>query len=206
MSWDKVTIQKWYAIERARDKKDPLLAGLSVLSIVSGVDYDKILDSTPMTVAALQNKYKWIAEEVPTDDSDEWNGYKLCNDMSKINTGQFIDLMELAKRNDKENLHYMMAVICRKKGDKRPLQERADELKETMPITIALAHTGFFLRLSEMLQNATLIYTRRQTRKMKKQLRAVLRQTTNGSSGWRGLLQRAGLAFGRLKNLVGLSS
>ena len=86
--------------------------------------------------------------------------YGFVPNLSRISTGEYIDLETYCKQNPIENLHIIMSILYRKikfKRNERYSIEQYDpdsfkeELFKDCPMDIALNCLGFFLNLGEQL-------------------------------------------------------
>ena len=102
--------------------------------------------------------------------------YGFCPNLSKITTGEYIDLETYCK-DPIDNLHIIMSILYRKinfKRNKRYAIEdyNPDEFKEELfkdcPMDIALNCLGFFLTLGNGLAKISLNYLEAQEKKLQK--------------------------------------
>ena len=89
--------------------------------------------------------------------------YGFCPNLSKLTTGEYIDLEAYCKEPI-ENLHYIMSILYRrvtnKVNDRYAVEaydpeEFKEELFKDCPMNIALSSLGFFLTLGERLAKIT---------------------------------------------------
>jgi hypothetical protein len=134
-SWSEVTIQQFTELNRLRDLAlDKIEYILEALSILSGTDKKDISRLTIHQIKILYDKIQFterlefedkITEKIEMDGKE----YNVCLDVSKISSGQYIDLKSYTK--DKEDilnkLHLVMSVFYIPKGHEyNDIEERKD--------------------------------------------------------------------------------
>jgi|TARA_R110001592_G_scaffold20342_1_gene82715 hypothetical protein len=102
--------------------------------------------------------------------------YGFCPNLSKITTGEYIDLESYCKEPI-ENLHIIMSILYRKitfkRNERYAIEDyNPDEFKEELfkdcPMDIALNCLGFFLTLGEQLAKTSHSYLVAQEKKLQK--------------------------------------
>jgi hypothetical protein len=181
--WQDITIgtyQKYVKIQEGKlSDKNKTVGVLSLLcnvdkSIIRKMDYKDMIDILGVIKKLLDtepNKKKFRKVFKFKDDD-----YGFIPNLSKLTTGEYIDLEEYCKEPIK-NLHIIMSIlyrkITRKSGDKYAIENYdPDEFKEDLfkgcPMDIALCCLGFFLTLGDGLAVSSRNYLKAQDKKRQK--------------------------------------
>ena len=181
--WSDITIEKYQKyVELQEGKggaKTKTIKILSLLciekpSIIKKIQYTdmveilaiikKMIDTEP-DKAKFRKRFKFNGEE-----------YGFIPNLSKLTTGEYIDLEEYCKEPIK-NLHIIMSILYRKitntSGNKYAIEpydpaEFKEDLFKKCPMDIALGSLGFFLTLGEQLANSSHSYLLAQEKKLQK--------------------------------------
>ena len=168
--WSDITVevyQKYIKLQESKTEEEKLVVkSLALLcntteEVVMQMEYKdlldimnilkKMLDKEPGEIT-FQKVFKFKGEE-----------YGFVPNLSKLSTGEYIDLEAYCKDDPMENLHIIMSILFRKVVNKR--NERysiepydPDQFKEELfkdcPMNVALGALGFFLTLGLNLENA----------------------------------------------------
>tara|TARA_R100001594_G_scaffold14170_1_gene30155 strand:+ start:168 stop:755 length:588 start_codon:yes stop_codon:yes gene_type:complete len=176
--WSDITIgtyQEYVKIQEGRgSEKNKVVKSLALLCgtspfVVKKMAYADLLD--------IMNIIKGMIDTEPEKEEFKktffFNNeeYGFCPNLSKLSTGEYIDLEAYCKKPI-ENLHIIMSILYRKitnKVNNRYAIEpyNPDEFKEELfkdcPMDIALNSLGFFLTLGERLAKITHHYLAPQT-------------------------------------------
>lgn len=154
-SWEDVTIARWKEIQKALTDEMPELEGkreqiqdyargIKVLSVLLDEDYQELKNRSFEDIEKLMKEYSWVFQHPDKRKVDRWQTFKIVYDINKASAGQFIDMDTLAERGNGE-LEEFMAILA--SSDMYPdFKERAEYIRENMPITIAMTAYDFFLR------------------------------------------------------------
>tara|TARA_Y100001972_G_scaffold118656_1_gene159008 strand:- start:5493 stop:6071 length:579 start_codon:yes stop_codon:yes gene_type:complete len=172
-NWNDITIgtyQKYYKIQNSKmSEKNKILKSVALLcdtkdSIVRKMEYSDLLEivtiikklvDTEPSKTNFTKRFKLDKEE-----------YGFIPNMSKLTTGEYIDLETLCKEPI-ENLHMIMSILFRpvtfSRGDRYTIESyNPDEFREQIflgcKMDIALGALGFFLTLGEQLAKISLRY------------------------------------------------
>ena len=182
-NWADVTIgtyQEYIKIqENEKSEKKKIIKRLALLCdttpfVVKKMAYKDLLD--------IMSIIKEMINSEPSDDEFkkvfEFNGeeYGFCPNLSKISTGEYIDLETYCKEPI-ENLHIIMSILYRKitfkRGERYAIEgynpdEFKEELFKDFPMDIALSCLGFFLTLGKELAWISHSYLQAQEMKAQK--------------------------------------
>lgn len=117
--WNNITLETLIRADRAsRSVADPLDKQIAVISIITGMTEDEVLDLPKDRLLKILADYanlKDLTDDKPFKDFKA-GGYMWHpqTDVSKFSTSQYIDINELVKDKDRviEHLADMLAVIC----------------------------------------------------------------------------------------------
>lgn len=153
-NWNELTVGKWQEIIAAESigfdwyEKD-----LRMLSILEGIPFEDVKKRTIGDNKIQKDKMSFL-NETPTDQVKEFFTIEGVEYHANIRVedktaGQFIDLTEFTKENDKvnENLHKILAVICLAKGSEyngATVQGRAELFQRHLTMDIAYPLAVFF--------------------------------------------------------------
>ncbi|MGN6439076.1 MAG: hypothetical protein ACTHMM_21210 [Agriterribacter sp.] len=198
-SWAQVTLDEFQQILEVQQDKvlNDFQKELKIIQILSTINEDE-LNSLPITeLKPLIKATDFLGSEIHQVDLKEYykvngNEYRLTRDITKINGGQFTDLMNLLQ--DKEqvnnNLHYIVAILMApvyKKGfliktrrvekylEKKTLDEIAEDVKQ-MSIQDIHSIANFFFALSSHFQAAFFSYSQKEIPNQLKQVLKILKE------------------------------
>ena len=181
--WCDITIgtyQKYVKIQEAKGSdKNKAIKILSLLcevkpNIVKQMQYADMIE----IISVIKKMIDTQPDKTKFRKRFEFNGeqYGFIPNLSKLTTGEYIDLEEYCKEPIK-NLHIIMSILYRKitfkSGNKYAIENYdPDEFKEDLfkscPMDIALCCLGFFLTLGEQLANSSHSYLKAQEQKQQK--------------------------------------
>jgi len=163
-AWKDITIGQFQKINTILkdEKMDEITKNLELVCVLGNINMEELLDVKQTEYFNLCNLLTFIQDKVESQRVDEWIHnkikYKFDYDITQYTVSQFIDIENLTKENDPNNLHLLMAIIfreCDKKGNLQMykqdgLKERAEIFKEFMPIDITYTTQLFFCLLNEL--------------------------------------------------------
>ena len=179
-NWSDVTIdtyQKYVKIQEGKGSdKNKMIKSLALLCgtspfVVKKMAYNDLLEIMGIIKKMIDtepDKENFRKRFVFKDDE-----YGFCPNLSKITTGEYIDL-EMYCKNPIDNLHIIMSILYRKitfeRNERYAIEEyNPDEFKEELfrdcPMDIALGGLGFFLTLGERLAKTSRNYLAQQEKK-----------------------------------------
>ena len=181
--WEDITIgtyQKYVKIQDSKgSEKNKVVKSLALLCgttpfVVKKMAYKDLLEIMGIIKKMIDTEPK--KEEFRKTFMFKKEEYGFCPNLSKITTGEYIDLETYCK-DPIDNLHIIMSILYRKinfKRNKRYAIEdyNPDEFKEELfkdcPMDIALNCLGFFLTLGNGLAKISLNYLEVQEKKLQK--------------------------------------
>lgn len=188
-SYDKLTIGKYREL-LALEKEDDFTYGMQILSILSDIDEDELMNMPLDDYAALMAKTKFIYTDLNKLDYNhlgdklEINGkkYTILKNARKMTAGQYIDYSNYLKNeNFFEVLPYILTVFIipkgHKYGDGYDIEELAKELNDNLDVRTAVCISDFFLNQSLFSIKSSLLYLKwMMKRKMKKETNKEMKQ------------------------------
>ena len=182
-NWSDITIgtyQKYVEIQGGKgSEKNKIIKSLALLCntspfVVKKMAYKDLLE----IMAIIKNMIDTEPNKEQFRKVFEFNGeeYGFCPNLSKISTGEYIDLESYCKQPI-ENLHIIMSILYRKitfkRNERYAIEDyNPDEFKEELfkdcPMDIALSCLGFFLTLGENLARISHSYLQAQEMKAQK--------------------------------------
>lgn len=183
-SYEKLTIGKYREI-LALEKEDDTTYGIQILSILSDIDEDDLMDMPLDEFTSMMAKTKFLYKEVNKIDYKHLgktltiNGkkYRIIKDAKDMTAGQYIDYKSyITKENFFDMLPYILTVFivpdgC-KYGNGYDTAELAKELNDNLDIRTALCIADFFLNQSRTSIKASLLY-------LKWRMKRMMRKETN---------------------------
>lgn len=179
-SYDKLTIGKYREL-LALEKEDDFTYGLQILSILSDIDEDELMNMPLDEYTKLMAKTKFIYTQVPRMDYKKLgntiviNGkkYDIVKDAKKMTAGQYIDYKTyIQKENFYDVLPFILTVFIVPSGCKYgvgyDVEELAKELNDNLNVRTALCISDFFLNQSQFLIKTSLRYLVWKMRRMEK--------------------------------------
>ena len=182
-NWSDITIgtyQKYVEIQGGKgSEKNKIIKSLALLCNISPFVVKKMAYKDLVEIMAI---IKNMIDTEPNREEFrkvfEFNGeeYGFCPNLSKISTGEYIDLESYCKQPI-ENLHIIMSILYRKitfkRNERYAIEDyNPDEFKEELfkdcPMDIALSCLGFFLTLGENLARISHSYLQAQEMKAQK--------------------------------------
>lgn len=156
-SWRDITIKQFMDLHNAGERKDDLIDYLiDVVCICCGLSYIDACKLSITDLRGLHDKMNFlntpIDEKAKVTERYELEGKMFCAsiDISKITSGQYIDLKTFICDGTMNNLHNIMASLYipyKKKYNDMPHGEVAEMFLNKMPITVAFPMSVFFLAL-----------------------------------------------------------
>ena len=181
--WSDITIetyQKYVEIQEGKgSEKNKVIKSLALLCnvtpfVVKKMAYKDLLEIMAILKTMIDTEPN--KEEFRKTFMFKKEKYGFCPNLSRITTGEYIDLETYCK-NPIENLHIIMSILYRKitfqRNERYAIEEyNPDEFKEELfkdcPMDIALSSLGFFLTLGENLATISHNYLRQQEMKLQK--------------------------------------
>ena len=175
-TWSDITIetyQKYYKLQNGKlSEKNKIVKSVALLcnttdKIVRKMDYNDLLEIITIIKKLVDNEPK--KENFIKRFELNKEEYGFIPNMSKLTTGEYIDLETLCKEPI-ENLHIIMSILFRKvtfaRGDRYAIEKYdPDKFREQLflkcRMDIALNALGFFLTLGEQLAKISLNYLER---------------------------------------------
>lgn len=159
--WEQVTLgqfEKIMSIIKGEEENTSINV-VSLLAILTDTDEEYINSLPAEFVESLMARLLFLNDD-PTKDSDKMATSQICIDgefyhinfMEKLTFGEYVTVNELIK-NDRFDYASILAVLCRKEGEKFDSTFEAENFKgrkemfEIQPVTSVLPLVGFFLRL-----------------------------------------------------------
>jgi len=181
--WSDITIetyQKYVEIQEGKgSEKNKVIKSLALLCNVSPFVVKKMAYKDLLEIMAI---LKTMIDTEPNKEEFrkmfmfKKEKYGFCPNLSRITTGEYIDLETYCK-NPIENLHIIMSILYRKitfeRNERYAIEEyNPDEFKEELfkdcPMDIALSSLGFFLTLGERLARISHHFLSKQETKQQK--------------------------------------
>jgi len=181
--WSDITIetyQKYVEIQEGKgSEKNKVIKSLALLCNVSPFVVKKMAYKDLLEIMAI---LKTMIDTEPNKEEFrkmfmfKKEKYGFCPNLSRITTGEYIDLETYCK-NPIENLHIIMSILYRKitfeRNERYAIEEyNPDEFKEELfkdcPMDIALSSLGFFLTLGERLAKTSHNFLVKQEMKQQK--------------------------------------
>ena len=181
--WSDITIQKYQRyVEIQEGKGTDQNKAIRVISLFCNVKKSIIRKMSYVDMIEIIGIIKKLIDTEPdktkfrkqfTFGKDE---YGFIPNLSKLTTGEYIDLEEYCKEPIK-NLHIIMSILYRKIAFRRfgrysiesyDPDEFKEDLFKKCPMDIALGSLGFFLTLGEQLANSSHSYLLAQEKKLQK--------------------------------------
>ena len=168
-SWDEMDLKTFGKIQEYYSDKDKEFDIRDVLSILCNKTEDEINELPIEFAEKLMEQFKWITEKPnsgkPTN-KVEIDGveYKV-NTQEKLKVGEYVAVDTILK-NDKHNYAALMAILCRKEGEKYDSHYENEVLPqrigmwEKVSVTKVLPVIGFFLSSWLISENNTQLYSK----------------------------------------------
>ena len=150
--WDDITLLMYEDMERYYADKDEPVRLLDVLHILTNKTEDEINDLPVEALDLITEKLSFIKDEPKVEstnkitiDGEEY----IINTMEKLKLGEYVAL-DAAKKNDPYDFASMLAILCRKNGEKydstfeAELFQKRKEMFEKIPITKVFGLINFF--------------------------------------------------------------
>ncbi len=181
--WSDITIetyQKYVEIQEGKgSEKNKVIKSLALLCnvtpfVVKKMAYKDLLEIMAILKTMIDTEPN--KEEFRKTFMFKKEKYGFCPNLSRITTGEYIDLETYCK-NPIENLHIIMSILYRKitfeRNERYAIEEyNPDEFKEELfkdcPMDIALSSLGFFLTLGERLAKTSRNFLVKQEMKQQK--------------------------------------
>lgn len=149
-SYDDITLEQFQLIEKEEDK-----SLINILHILANKTRDEVLELPVMFVEKMLNKLTFL--DTPLDmkpnNKIEVDGETyVINPMEKLKTGEYIAVDTIIK-NDAKNYAAILAILCRKEGEKYDSKFEAEVFEKRMnmflkqPISKIFPTVAFFLTL-----------------------------------------------------------
>lgn len=171
-SYDKLTLGKYRELLKI-EKEDDMTYGIKILSILSDIDEDDLMNMPLEEFTSMMAKTKFLYKQVEKLDYNHLgkklkiNGkeYEIVKDAKKMTAGQYIDYQTYIKNeNFFDMLPYILTVFILPKGhkycDDYDAEDLAKELDENLDVRTALCISDFFLHQSRFSIKSSLLYLR----------------------------------------------
>ena len=181
--WSDITVevyQKYVKLQESKTEGEKLV--VKSLALLCSTTEEVVMQMEYRDLLEIMDVLKKMLDAEPGDIpfskvfkfKDEEYGF--VPNLSKLSTGEYIDLEAYCKDDPMQNLHIIMSVLFRKVVNKR--NERysiepydPDQFKEELfkdcPMNVALGALGFFLTLGLNLENASHRFLTEQAKKQK---------------------------------------
>lgn len=198
MTWKDITIEKFLKIQAVISiEKEPFERTLSTLAVIKGIK-KKELDLIPLVKLQKElRELKFLDEPLPQkihiNFKVKGRTFRACTDISKINTAQYIELMDYAKENPLDHIHHFMAILCDEvqgfgfmkykvpySGEAQ--KEKAELFYKHLAIDIAYPQSLFFCNVLKNLMPSMQTYLEKQKKKLTKELQTLITNTGGGMS------------------------
>ena len=151
-SWDDITLLMYEDMERYYADKDEPVRLLDVLHILTNKTEDEINDLPVEALDLITEKLSFIKDEPKVESTNkitiDGEDY-IINTMEKLKLGEYVAL-DAAKKNDQFDFASMLAILCRKNGEKydstfeAEMFQKRKEMFEKIPITKVFGLINFF--------------------------------------------------------------
>lgn len=198
MTWKDITIEKFIQLQAVTAiEKDPFERTLSTLAVLKGIK-KKELDAMPLNQLNKELKEmsfldSALPEKIHMNFKVKGRTFRSCTDISKINTAQYIELMDYAKENPMTHIHEFMAIMCDEvqgwgymkwkvpySGEAQ--KEKAKLFYQHLTIDIAYPQALFFCNVLNNLMPSMQTFLKRQKAKLTKELQTLITNTGDGMS------------------------
>ena len=166
-SWEEVTVKQFTQLYRYKnDNLNELLAAVNLISAISGIDQNVLLQMEIDDFKILTTQVSFITTEVPKVDVDYLevgeDKYYLYTDFNRLTTGEVITIETLLDSSDFDVHKILSDLLClflRKKDENGKFEKFTTDMlkrKETfldLPISQVYHVFGFFLNGGNSLQN-----------------------------------------------------
>ena len=181
--WSDITVevyQKYVKLQESKTEGEKLV--VKSLALLCSTTEEVVMQMEYRDLLEIMDVLKKMLDAEPGDIpfskvfkfKDEEYGF--VPNLSKLSTGEYIDLESYCKESPMDNLHIIMSILFRKVVNKR--NERysiepydPDQFKEELfkdcPMNVALGALGFFLTLGLNLENASHRFLAEQEKKQK---------------------------------------
>lgn len=155
--WEEVTLKQFEDIMKLTGGETKNIDVVSILTILTGKDED-FINSLPADFVDKLMANIIFLNDTPKETNETASKIKIgnyfyqINFMEKLTFGEYVTVNELIK-NDRFDYASILAVLCRKEGEKFDSTFEAENFKERkemfemQPVTSVLPLVGFFLRL-----------------------------------------------------------
>ena len=198
--WEEVTLKQFEEIMKLTGGETKNIDVVSLLTILTGRDED-FINSLPADFVDKLMANLIFLNDTPRETTETASQIKVGKDfyhinfMEKLTFGEYVTVNELIK-NDRFDYASMLAVLCRKEGEKFDSTFEAEHFKERkemfekQPVTSVLPLVGFFLQLyliSQKYSPDSLTEAKSQISQLVKSLETSLK---NGDGKKRSLIWR----------------
>lgn len=193
-NYKELTISKYRELVGIeKDGDNDMEYGILILSVLSGLDPDELMDMPLDKFSTLMAKTKFLYTKVDKLDFNKIgkkitiNGkdYKLMRSAKDLTAGQYIDYTSyISKENFLEMLPYILTVFLVPDGKKYAngydIGELAKEFDENVDIPTALGISDFFLHQSKVSIMSSIAYLKWKMKRMaKKEMRTEVKEQIN---------------------------
>lgn len=179
-NWKEVTVREFVQLQalKIEDYETPLDYNVAVLSVLSGESEDTILSLMYADLLAYISRLSFMNAEPKGELANSYtiNGkkYKTVTSVRDLSAQQYIDLINVLGRNEKNSLlHYILAIFLIEDGKKYnsdgfDVDAAANEINEHFSIADAYTLSAFFLLTLNALATAMQNYSASRLRKLAK--------------------------------------
>jgi hypothetical protein len=158
--WDEVSIAMMQQISELSTDQEDYIYTLNTMSIYSGIEMDILKSLNMKKVSELLPCFEFINSPIPTETVFKFthNGYEysVADNLLDQQFQDFVAVQTISvqfKNNKWYMIPYLLAVMAKRDGetlDSFDIRKRADEFN-TLPVTIAVGISSFFLSNSKVL-------------------------------------------------------
>lgn len=177
-SWDNITIEKYYTIMDILNDEtdDDITKNVKLVAILMDKDEEEIWDMDLSMAGEYISRLMFLNKfDIPSHPNMNIKlpGYdlKVMKDVTKINVAQYVDFQNFVKLPLREGMDKLLSIFLIPEGykynDGYDIIEVQKTIRENLSFRVAEGLLGFFLRKYGRSLIHSLVYCRRQMRKMK---------------------------------------
>lgn len=177
-SWDNITIEKYYTIMDILNDEtdDDITKNVKLVAILMDKDEEEIWDMDLSMAGEYISRLMFLNKfDIPSHPNMNIKlpGYdlKVMKDVTKINVAQYVDFQNFVKLPLREGMDKLLSIFLIPEGykynDGYDIIEVQKTIRENLSFRVAEGLLGFFLRKYGKSLIHSLVYCRRQMRKMK---------------------------------------
>lgn len=177
-SWDNITIEKYYTIMDILNDEtdDDITKNVKLVAILLDKDEEEIWDMDLSEAGDYISKLMFLNKfDIPSHPNMNIKlpGFdlKVMKDVTKINVAQYVDFQNFVKLPLREGMEKILSIFLIPEGfkynDGYDIIEVQKTIRENLSFRVAEGLLGFFLRKYGRSLIHSLVYCKRQIRKMK---------------------------------------